>query len=98
MDGEAKDVYSPPVSAMVFSPDGAKLAAAFPAVRAGSMIDLYDVATGRLEARIEREGSSWSHSPGSLSFTPEGDRIVATQADTTALVWDWRRFSIANDE
>jgi WD40 repeat protein len=95
--GEPKDGYSYPGTAMEFSPDGTKLAVASPSGRAGSRIDLYDVATGRLEARIERDDSLWLHLPGSLAFTPDGDRIVAAQADTTALVWDWRRFSIANE-
>ncbi len=100
LDGEPKDAYSHPVTGMVFSPDGEKLAVASPSGREGWRIDVYDAGTGRLEARIEQDASLWFHSPGSLSlaFTPDGDRIVAAQADTTALVWDWRRFSIADDE
>ena len=97
LDGDPKDGYSYPVTAMEFSPDGTKLALAHRSGRAGWRIDLYEVATGRLEARIERDNSSWFHSPGSLAFTPDGDGIVAAQDDTTALVWDWRRFSIANE-
>ncbi len=88
LDGEPKDAYSHPVTAMVFSPDGEKLAVASPSGREGWRIDLYDAATGRLEVRIEQDDSLWFHWPGSLSlaFTPDGARIVAAQTDTSALV------------
>jgi hypothetical protein len=44
-----------------------------------------------LPAQIEHGGGS------RLAFTPDGERIVVAHDDTTALVWEWKRFLVADD-
>jgi len=92
LDGGPLGPYSSPVSAMAFSPDSTKIAVARRGGDSGT-IDLYDLATGRRVARIERLGY-WISLSDVLAFTPDGKQIVAPQTDTTVLVWDWRRFLV----
>ncbi len=32
-----------------------------------------------------------------MAYTPDGERLVTSPANTTALVWDWKRFPIAEE-
>lgn len=45
---------------------------------------MYDIATGRHKARIERKADSDSGARGKLGFTPDGQQIVAPETDSTA--------------
>lgn len=75
------DEFSP---RLAFSPNGSKLA------MAGTGLRVYDIATGREIARIEPQ----PRVSFGLTFTPDGNRLVAPHADATALIWDWRQFLI----
>jgi WD40 repeat protein len=63
---------------VAFSPDGRYLA------RAARDIRLVEVASGRTAQTFETGTGSVS----GLAFTPDGRRLVSTQDDGTALVWD----------
>lgn len=69
---------------IAFSPDGTMLAAA-----AGT-IHVYNIADGNEIARIEPD----VRASFGVMFTADGERLVVTHADTTALIWDWREFLI----
>jgi WD40 repeat protein len=69
---------------MAFSPDGSKLATTSDVIR------VYDTTTGREVARIEPQ----IRASYGVTFTPDGERLVVCHADTTALIWEWRRFLI----
>jgi len=90
----SRGIYSTPMSAMAFSPDGKTIVVATTADDGIGPIDVYDIATGRHAARIERKGDSASGARGRLAFTPDGQQIVAPETDSTAAVWEWKRFLI----
>jgi WD40 repeat protein len=71
----------------VFSPDGRVVAT----LAERAPIYLWNVATGTRIARLRGHGSaaSWPWMPASLSFSPNGRRVVTT-SDETAIVWDAR--------
>jgi hypothetical protein len=50
-----------------------------------------DVASGRLEARIEWPGYRLVYHADWLAFMPDGERIVASHSDTTVLFWIWKQ-------
>jgi WD40 repeat protein len=71
------------ISQLAFTPDSRLLALAV-----GSTVRLLESASGKEEARLSGHQALVS----SLAFTPDGTALVSASRDTTALVWDLRRF------
>jgi WD40 repeat protein/predicted Ser/Thr protein kinase len=70
-----------PGRAVALSPDARLLAVA----GVSSGVSLWDVASGRLQRTLPTDHTVWS-----LSFSPEGTHLAATDWSAAALVWDLR--------
>ncbi len=67
-----------PVTSLVFSPDGTKLA-----VGGGSTLQLWDAATNTMQTTIETEVNDIA----SVAFSPDGTSLIYGGADSS--VWTW---------
>ena len=83
--------------ALASSPDGKLLATAFSDRRKDRhyWISIESVEHGETIARIDRASENQIHA---MAFSPDGNSLAATCADTTTLVWDWRQFSLKFDQ
>src|SRR5262249_20159266 len=75
------------IEAVAFSPDGKTLSVGTGWER--REIHLYNVGDGREDQTIATPAGS--HGSLALSFTPDGNRLVARMSDTSILMWDVRR-------
>jgi WD40 repeat protein/tRNA A-37 threonylcarbamoyl transferase component Bud32 len=77
--GEKLREFNKPGRSIALSADGTKLAIA----TTPRGIDLWNVATGRQLRTLETDGPVWS-----LNFSPDGNRLVATDWSSEVLIWD----------
>jgi WD40 repeat protein len=71
----------PGYATAVVSPDGRTLA-----VACGERVDFYDTGTAALLVAHRVPDGAFHHAH-TLSFTPDGTKLITGHADTTALVW-----------
>lgn len=79
--GTADAAAEQPLSAVAFSPDGTRIAAA----GADRAIRLYDAARGGAELRVLRGCTDWVTS---LAFLPDGDSLAAASADAALRIFE----------
>ena len=85
--GEAAAGHAGKIYAMALSPDGKWLAVGGMLANepvAGSVIRLYDFASGRLVALLKGH-EDVVHG---LAFSPDGRRLISGSSDKTAIIWD----------
>ncbi len=78
---EFKKEYMRKINHMCFSADGSKLAVAFH----GHLACLFDVASGEEISSFQHRNSVFT-----VSFSPDGERVVSASHDFTAQVWNSR--------
>jgi WD40 repeat protein len=71
-------------AALAFAPDSATLAVAI-----GRVVQLWDVTTGQLVARLEGHDRKVT----CLAFLPDGTRLASGSYDRTVLLWDVSHYS-----
>jgi WD40 repeat protein len=85
LETTAKKVLSNELTALTFAPDGRMLA-----VAVGRVVQLWDVASSRLVARLEgHEGKVIC-----LAFSPDGTRLASGSYDQTVRLWDMARYRV----
>ena len=86
--GESAPGPAGKVFAMALSPDGKWLAAGgmfHPSdPKAGSVIRLYEFATGKLAALLKGHGNAVN----AVAFSPDGSMLISGSGDRTAILWD----------
>ena len=80
-----------PRRAWAWSPDG-KLVVIFerdePGVVAKSNVQLWDITTDRVLARLDREAPSNASNPSIIDFSPDGQRLAVATVTNDIYVWD----------
>jgi WD40 repeat protein len=79
----ADKVYPNPLEALAFSPNGQMLA-----VACDRVVQLWDVTTGHLVARLEGHQGKVQ----CLAFSPDGTRLATGSHDRTVRLWDVARY------
>jgi WD40 repeat protein/transcriptional regulator with XRE-family HTH domain len=69
---------------VVFSPDGSRIAVANTAEFNDGWVSIWDSASGRLVLNLPRQSTRVD----SVTFSPDGSRLVTTADDQTVRIWD----------